>query len=106
VSATPLERLRGALAPELVDAILELVDERVAAAASVGESGSPWMSLKAAAEYLGVSERTVQRLSKRDLVRSETIGRRRLYHRDDLDAAATGEETAPTAPPRRRIGVE
>jgi excisionase family DNA binding protein len=51
--------------------------------------------------------RTVGRRVAKGRVRSTTIGRRRLLHRDDLDAlAAAGEETAPTAPPRRRTGVK
>jgi excisionase family DNA binding protein len=49
---------------------------------------SPWLSTSEAAEHLRVSERTVQRLAGRGRVRSSTIGRRRLYHRDDLDALA------------------
>jgi hypothetical protein len=49
-----------------------------------------------------VSERQLQRLVSRGKVRSSTIGRRRLLHREDLDKAATGEEVAPTTPPRRR----
>ena len=65
---------------------------------------SPWLSEVDAAAYLGVSKRIVQRLVARDRVRSSTIGRRRLLHRDDLDRAATREEVAPTTPPRRRRG--
>ena len=71
-------------------------------------SDSPWLSTAEAAEHLRVSERTLQRLATSERVRSSTIGRRRLYHRDDLDAlarAATGEGVAPTTPPRRRTGV-
>lgn len=96
-----LERL---LAPELVDAIEDLVAARVdeALAERDGADGSPWMSYPKAAEYLGVSERTLERWVERKRLRSHALGRRRLLHRDDLDRAAAGEETAPTAPPRRR----
>jgi excisionase family DNA binding protein len=52
------------------------------------EPPSPWLSTAEAAEHLRVSERTVQRLAGRGRVRSSTIGRRRLYHRADLDALA------------------
>ena len=100
------ETLLRALSPEVVAALLELVDERVAASAPVADQdGSPWLSVREAADYLRVSERKLQRLIAKGRVRSTTVGRRRLLHRDDLDAlatAATGEEVAPTTPPRRR----
>jgi excisionase family DNA binding protein len=69
------------------------------------DQASPWLSVTEAAEHLRVSERTLQRMAGRGRVRSSTIGRRRLYHRDDLDAlarAATGEDVAPATPSRRR----
>jgi excisionase family DNA binding protein len=81
-----LDRLLG---PDLVDALKRLVDERVAA---VLEShgpvadGSPWLSVPQAAEYAGVSPRTITRLLERGRIRSTRIGRRVLLHRDDLDA--------------------
>ena len=91
---------------EDVAAILEAeIDRRVEAALAeldVGKGGSPWLSEDEAGDYLRVSKRTVQRLIKNKRVRSTTIGRRRLLHRDDLDRAATGEDSAPTEPPRRR----
>ena len=97
------EALLRSLAPEVVDAFVQLVDERVGAGTEdTREPCSPWLSLAEAADYLRMSERTIQRLVGRGRVRSATIGRRRLVHRDDLDKAAAGEETAPTAPPRRR----
>jgi excisionase family DNA binding protein len=52
--------------------------------------GSPWRSRDEAAAYLGVSVRTLDRMIKRGSVRSEPIGRRRLFHCDDLDALARG----------------
>jgi excisionase family DNA binding protein len=101
--ATPRERLLAALSPEIVGALLELMDEKVAAAAAVTDGTSPWLSIPEAAAYLRMSERTVERLVARGRVRSTTVGRRRLFHRDDLDAlAATGEDVAPTTPSRRR----
>lgn len=69
------------------------------------DAGSPWLSVREAAGYLCVSERKLQRLIARDRVRSTTLGRRRLLHRDDLDElarAATGEDVAPTTSPRHR----
>jgi excisionase family DNA binding protein len=66
---------------------------------------SPWLALDEAAAYLRVSERTLERRIKSGRLRSTTIGRRRLLHRDDLDAVAratAGEDVAPTTSPRRR----
>jgi excisionase family DNA binding protein len=98
-----LERI---FAPD-VAAILEAeIDRRVrdVLAEFDGRSdGSPWLSEAEAADHLRVSKRTVQRMVARGRVRSTTIGRRRLLHRDDLDAlAATGEDVTPATPPRRR----
>ena len=103
------EKLLAALSPELVAAIEELVDERVQerldGIADRNGSASPWLSLDEAAGYLRVSERTLERRIARGKVRSTSIGRRRLLHRDDLDAlagAATREDVTPATPPRRR----
>jgi excisionase family DNA binding protein len=102
------DRLLAALAPELVEAIEQLVVDRVQAALQAGASsgGSPWLSLEEAADYLRVSPRTLERQLTRNRIRSSSIGRRRLLHRDDLDElakAATREDVAPTTPPRRRV---
>jgi excisionase family DNA binding protein len=104
---TARERLAAALAPELLAALEQLVDERVAGALATLHrgSGSPWLALEEAAAYLRVSERTIERLIAKGRLRSSTIGRRRLVRRDDLDKyAGAGEETAPTGstpPPRK-----
>ena len=92
---------------DLVVAIEQLVDDRVRAALEehVSGSGSPWLTVAEAAEYARVSERTIERLVGRGQIRTSTIGRRRLLHRDDLDAylrATTGEDVTPATPPRRR----
>ena len=101
--------LDGLLGPALVDAIERLVDARVEAALrehdANGSSGSPWLTVLEAADYLRVSGRTLERLLERGRVRTSTIGRRRLLHRDELDAytrATTGEDEAPATPSRRR----
>lgn len=101
------ERLLSSLAPELVEAIEQLVAETVRAEIDEVPVGaaSPWLALDEAAAYLRVSERTLERMIARRRVRSSTVGRRRLLHRDDLDAlarAATGEDVAPTTPSRHR----
>ena len=100
--------LREMFTPELVAAMEQLVDERVAAALEqhAGGNGSPWLTVAEAAEYARVSERSIERLVERDEIRTSTIFRRRLVHRDELDAymrATTGEDVAPTTSPRRRV---
>ena len=103
------DRLAAVLAPDLLDGLEELVAERVAAelAAASGEPRSPWLSLEAAAEHAGVSERSLERAIAAGRLRSSTIGRRRLVHRDHLDAYLRGDGggEAPATPPRRRSGV-
>ncbi len=100
--------LRVIFGPDLVDAIERLVDERLQAALDGREqtvNGSPWLSQSEAAEYLRISERTLQRHVRRERIRPSTSLGRPLFHRDQLDAlahAATGEDVAPTTPPRRR----
>jgi excisionase family DNA binding protein len=103
--------LRDAFAPEVVEAIERLVDERVAAALTEREhvEPSPWLTIEESAEYLRVSTRLLFRLLSTNELDSVTLGRRRLLHRDDLDAlartadAATreGDKREP-APARRR----
>jgi excisionase family DNA binding protein len=78
LSAEQLAELARQLAPLVV---AELERE-----ASPG--GSPWLSVAEAARYLSVSERTIERAIERGRLRSSTLGRRRLLHRDDLDALA------------------
>jgi excisionase family DNA binding protein len=94
----------------------ELTDEQVAelarqvaplVLAQIAERGgpSPWLSIVDAASYLSVSERTLEREIRCGRLRSSPLGRRRLLHRDDLDALARGGDEggiAPTTPPRRR----
>ena len=103
------DRLAAVLAPDVVAALEELVTEQVAEAAAAAGNGdrSPWLSVRDAAGYLGVSERTLNREIARGRVRSETVGRRRILHRDELDNYMKGDGggVAPAAPPRRPEGV-
>jgi excisionase family DNA binding protein len=106
---TARDRLAALLAPDVLAALEELVSERVAAAvATMPNGGSPWLALDEAAAYLRVSERTLERLISKQRIRSTTLGRRRLLHRDDLDQYARSSDgggEAPATPPRRREGV-
>jgi excisionase family DNA binding protein len=91
---TARERLAVVLAPDVLDALEDLVAERLASIAPAAEQRSPWFALDEAAEYLRVSDRTLERLIRRGRLPSTTVGRRRLVHRDALDALAraAGEE--------------
>jgi excisionase family DNA binding protein len=91
-----LAELAGRLAPLVLAGIADR------------DGPSPWLSLADGAAYLGISERTLEREITRGRLHSSTLGRRRLLHRDDLDALARsgdGGGIAPTTPPRRREGV-
>jgi excisionase family DNA binding protein len=81
--------------------------ERVAVLENGRESNGdqPWLTLTEAADRARVSERTIERLVTSKRIRSTTLGRRRLLHRDDLDELLRGGDgggVARTAPPRRR----
>ncbi len=65
-----------------------LLDEEQSEATA---SNSPWLALDEAATYLRVSERTLERRIAGGRVRSATLGRRRLLHRDDLDTLAKSD---------------
>lgn len=68
-----------ALPAEVVDLIVERAATLVAERA---EQGSPWLTRKAAAEYLGVP---TSRLEKDRTVPCHRDNGRVLYHRDELD---------------------
>jgi excisionase family DNA binding protein len=51
--------------------------------------GSPWMTRKQAAEYVGLP---LSRLEKDRTIPCHRDGRRVLYHRDELDAYFRGRE--------------
>jgi excisionase family DNA binding protein len=56
-----------------------------------------------AADYLRISERQLAREVRRGQIPSSLLGRRRLFHSDQLDAfAAAREDVAPTTSPRHR----
>lgn len=91
---SPRDRLAAVLAPDVLAALDEWIAERVASAAELVPPLSPWLSAEDAAGYVGVSKRTIERAQARGRLRSAEVGRRRVYHRDDLDAwiRASGEE--------------
>jgi excisionase family DNA binding protein len=87
---------------------LAALDERIRAIfreeiAALQPEQREWLTVPEAADYLRVSQRTLERLVASGDVRSSTVDRRRIIRREWLDAYATArEEAAPTAPPRRR----
>jgi excisionase family DNA binding protein len=95
LSAEARDELRAFVAAAVADALAD----------REGPAGSPWLSLEEAAEYLRVSERTLERAIARGRLDSTTIGRRRLVRREDLDELGNGGGEAPATPPRRPEGV-
>ena len=80
--------LRDLFAPELVEALERLVDERVAAALAGRErigSEPEWMSIEEAATHIRVSPSTIARKLREGRLDSTYVGRRRLVRRSDLD---------------------
>jgi excisionase family DNA binding protein len=77
---SPRNRLAAVLAPDLVDALEELVAERVAAelAARPDPSASTWLTLDQAAERLGCSRDAVRMRATRGRLETRRHGRR-LY---------------------------
>jgi excisionase family DNA binding protein len=71
---------------ELARQVAPLVAERLAR--EVAPGGSPWLSIVDAADYLSVSPRTIEREIARGRLHSSPVGRRRLIHKNDLDALA------------------
>ena len=90
---TARERLLGSLAPELVAALEQLVDERVAAtlaAAATTDDGARWLTLEQAAGRLGCSTDAVRMRAKRGRLDSRRHGRRLYVSRESLDALDGG----------------
>ena len=86
-AASELERIFSLDVAAILEAEIDRRVQAVLVGLDLDRDGSPWLSEDQAADYLGVSKRTVQRMVARKRVRSTTIGRRRLLHRDDLDRA-------------------
>ncbi len=73
----PRDRLAAVLAPELVDALEELVSNRVASElARIETSGPEWLTLDAAAERPGCSRDAVRMRAKRGRLETRNHGRR------------------------------
>jgi excisionase family DNA binding protein len=88
----------------LAAAILTAVREGLAAEPQPKLKGREWLSREEAADHLGVSVATIDRMAKRGRISpSYSTGRRPLYRRAELDARrGDGGGEAPTTPPRHR----
>jgi hypothetical protein len=74
---SPRDRLASALSPELVEALEELVAERVASElARLETSGPEWLTLDAAADRLGCSRDAVRMRAARGRLDTRHHGRR------------------------------
>jgi excisionase family DNA binding protein len=83
--------LGAMFSPDVVTAIEQLVDERVATAlASMPEANgvSPWLTLEQAAERLGCSTDAVRMRAKRGRLKSRRQGRRVYVSRESVDGLA------------------
>jgi excisionase family DNA binding protein len=95
------ERLRERLGVELADAILDAMHEEMAADAKP-QQAREWLAVAEAADYLGLSRRTLERILAAGELRSALVESRRIIRREWLDEyVAAREDVAPTTPPRR-----
>jgi excisionase family DNA binding protein len=85
------ERLLASLAPELVEALEELIEERLQA--SRNGTGRAWLTVETAADYCDVSARSVQRWIKRGFLRPSHALDRPLISRADLDRFLESRKT-------------
>jgi excisionase family DNA binding protein len=83
---SPAEQaLRRALSPELVDALVQLIDERVTATSTRPSTLSRWFTVEQAAAYLGVSAKAVRGRIGRGRLPVVRDGRRVYVDRQALD---------------------
>jgi excisionase family DNA binding protein len=82
----------GAGFDALLNHLVELVAERVAARLAAAASADEWLDTRAAADYLGVHRDTVRRLAAERVVPSEQEGPgcKLFFRRTDLDAWRCG----------------
>ena len=104
---TRVTDLRDLVAPEIVEALDRHIEERVREViAECDTNTSPqWLSIEEASTHLRVSPRTLHRLLRSQRIRAESVGRRRVIARTELDRymnATEREDVAPTTSPLRR----
>jgi excisionase family DNA binding protein len=83
--------LAAIFGPELVEALEQLVDRRVAAALAAlptPDAAAPWLTLEQAAERLGCSTDAVRMRVKRGRLEPRRQGRRLYVSRESVDGLA------------------
>ena len=88
---TARDRLLTSLAPEVVQALEELVAERVRvelAAAATTANGRAWLTLDEAADRLGCTADAIRMRVKRGRLESRRQGRRVYVSRESVDRLA------------------
>jgi excisionase family DNA binding protein len=81
-----------ALPPEAVEELIELVAERVVARLRQEQNGgSPWLTVREAAEYVHLPVGRLYKLTAADAVPHRRVGARILLHRAELDSWLVGE---------------
>lgn len=86
---TARDRLAAVLAPDVVDALERLVDERVAERVAELDGASdapPWLTVEQAAARLGCSPDAVRMRAKRGRLETRRQGRRLYVARESVDA--------------------
>lgn len=86
-----MTRLDLMFSPDVVSAIEQLVDERVATALAsmpTATNGALWLTLEQAAERLGCSTDAVRMRAKRGRLNSRRQGRRVYVSRESVDGLA------------------
>jgi excisionase family DNA binding protein len=90
-----LDAALAALVPTIAEQVAALLLERTG---SVPQSGSPWMSVAEAAEYMRCKPKRLYDLAGQSRVPAHKDGSRLLFHRDELDAYLCAADTLLTPP--------
>jgi hypothetical protein len=88
---SPRDRLAAVLAPDLLEALEELVTERVAAEMArlnAGDAGPRWLTLEQAAERLGCTPAAVRMRAARGRLQTRHHGRRVYVAAESVDELA------------------
>jgi excisionase family DNA binding protein len=71
--------------------VQELLQEELDRLPAGEPEPSPWLGVRAAAAYLGVSEGSIRQMIRRGTIPSHKVEGRRLLRRDELDAALSSD---------------
>ena len=79
------DRLGRIFGPDLLELLGTFVDERVEEVLARGQAERRWLSISAAADHLGLSEKAVRRRIERGTIAYTRLGTRVLVDRHALD---------------------